>query len=462
MQRLEVIDEDATLEGIAGVDIVFEDEDVEVEETNVDDIVNLRMRASGSGAIDGPALPVGPWIREHVDDEDLAQASTEGEPQQGEVFPVTAVQEDGRWYVSYAYTWAEVARQGMDDGPAIPAEGITPTGGDSPQDAVDTMLDAVEELDLAAIIAALNPGEFGALQRYAPLFVDDGQQALDEAGVRITVDDPALTESGSGDSRSISIDALRVTVEAEGETATMELADGCWVAETGGETVDSCEQAEDMTALDDVLEDPEPVEDLLAAVQTAMAGYENPGFIVKRHDGEWFVSPLATLTEQLFAVVGALDRDEIEQLQELAGPALESINRGMSTSLDTGSGSSTPDPTEDCYMEGDATAATSCFQELFDAGTIEEIDFPLFLQYAECGLAEISWSGEYYTLPDDEFIALVEETAPCFRGLVESGELEDWELPLEMVRPECLDGRNWYAVTDDDEYFDSLDECTAG
>ena len=188
-----------------------------------------------------------------------------------------------------------------------------------------------------------------------------------------------------------------------------------------------------MTALDDVLEDPEPVEDLLAAVQDAMAGYENPGFIVKEHDGAWYVSPLATLTEQLFAVVRALDRDEIEELQELpATPSRRSTVRRSRPMSRTPAASRRPIRPRTCYGESDATAAATCFQALLDAGTIEELDFPLFLQYPECGLAEISWSGEYYTLPDDEFIALVEETAPCFEALVESGELEDWELPLEM------------------------------
>ena len=248
----------------------------------------------------------------------------------------------------------------------------------------------------------------------------------------------------------------------------MELADGCWTMEAGGETVDSCEQLEDMPGLDEVLTDPQPIEDLLAAVQDAMTDYENPGFIVKQHDGQWFVSPLATLTEQLFAVVRALDRAEIEELRELATGAVDAIDEEAAGDVEDVPVASVPadsvpaDPTEGCYAEFDATSAAACFQDLLDAGAIDELSFPLFLQYPECGLADVSWSGEYYSLPDAEFIALVEETAPCFRALVDSGELDEYELPLEMSRPDCLEGRNWYAVVDDEAYFDTLDECATG
>ena len=93
------------------------------------------------------------------------------------------MEEDGRWYLSLFYTSAESAREEAGD-EDIPEEGVTPDGGDSPEAAMDAILDAVEDLDLEAMIAALDPDEMQALQRYAPLFLDDAQAELDEAGVR--------------------------------------------------------------------------------------------------------------------------------------------------------------------------------------------------------------------------------------------------------------------------------------
>ena len=102
-----------------------------------------------------------------------------------------------------------------------------------------------------------------------------------------------------------------------------------------------------------------------------------------------------------------------------------------------------------CYGENDAAAASACFAEVVAAGEIEASEVPIFLRFPECGLAELGWSGDYYSLPDAEFVAVVEEAAPCFQALVASGELEDYEVPAEIAHPECLDGRNWYTSTDD-------------
>ena len=42
---------------------------------------------------------------------------------------------------------------------------------------MQAIFDAVDDLDLEALIAALNPNEAEALQRYAPMFIDEAQQA---------------------------------------------------------------------------------------------------------------------------------------------------------------------------------------------------------------------------------------------------------------------------------------------
>ena len=46
---------------------------------------------------------------------------------------------------------------------------------------MDNLLEGLEALDLTRVVAALNPNEFQALQRYAPLFLADAQASLDEA-----------------------------------------------------------------------------------------------------------------------------------------------------------------------------------------------------------------------------------------------------------------------------------------
>ena len=116
------------------------------------------------------------------------------------------------------------------------------------------------------------------------------------------------------------------------------------------------------------------------------------------------------------------------------------------------------DPSEECWQELEATAARDCFQALVDSGELDATFVPWYLRFPECGVAEIGWSGDYYSLPDAEFVSLVEEVAPCFQTLLQSGEVEEIDLPYEITNPDCLDGRNWYTVTDED-WLDAFDDC---
>jgi hypothetical protein len=330
LSRIEVLSPDASLADVAGVDIELQDERVQVEETNVDDIVNLEISARGTGTIDGEQLPIGDFVADNLpDDTALSDLDASGEPDQElETLPVTAVEQDGRWYLSVFHSIAENARRSAEEPVDIPAEGVTPVGGDRPEDAVDAFLDGVQKLDLEPIIASLNPDEFQALQRYAPIFLDDAQAELDQAvadeGVTVKIADPEYTVSGSGDTRSLSIDYLRVDVTADEETVGVEYEDGCWKVSGGDENVNSCDLAGDTSTLDEMFDDPEPVKVLLNTLQDAFSDYENPGFIVKQVDGQWYLSPFATVSEQLLAGLRALDREEIETISEDASDAFES------------------------------------------------------------------------------------------------------------------------------------------
>ena len=65
-------------------------------------------------------------------------------------------------------------------------------------------------------------------------------------------------------------------------------------------------------------------------------------------------------------------------------------------------------------------------------------------------------------MTDAEFTAAIATAAPCFQALVTDGTLDEFDLPLELSDPECLEGRNWYDAADDDAYFDRLMECAYG
>ena len=178
---------------------------------------------------------------------------------------------------------------------------------------MDNMLEASSALDLEALIASLNPNEFEALQRYAPLFLDDAQTALDEAGVSLTADEPRVHRLG----RRRPPVRSRSTACASGSTgATARHGDA------RRRLLDRRGWRRDARLLRPSghargrrrVRGRETVEDLATSLEAAFEDYENPGFIVQRVDGEWYLSPMATCPISA-DVLRALSREEIEELR---------------------------------------------------------------------------------------------------------------------------------------------------
>ena len=164
------------------------------------------------------------------------------------------------------------------------------------------------------------------------------------------------------------------------------LDDGCWTVEAGGEeTLNTCEPPTTCHAGRGV-RGPRAIEDLQRRVQAAFADYENPGFIVHEVDGEWYFSPIATCTEQLLAVLRALSREEIEELQVKVEDAFDVLFGSGDVVRCRGAGSRTTrcpatmrrrtprdgisDPANECFVESEAATGPPCFQALVE-GPIE-------------------------------------------------------------------------------------------
>lgn len=335
MQRIEVVDPSASLSDIDGLDITIDPDTVEttVSETNADDIVNLQISFTGTAELDGSALPVGDLIRDRLNltDEQLDELDTSTRQEDGDVvLPLTAVNVDGRWYLSVFYSAAELARASAygSDVPPIPDEPVALRGVDDPEAAVEQFLTDAASLDAERVIGDLNPEEFEALQRYAPLFLDDVEQAADAVDSQVSIDKLDLSSSGSGESRSVRINSFSVSVDIEGDSGTVELTpDGCFLATLEGETegFDSCALAGQLPAVGEILEDPTAVEAFIDTFKKAFADYENPWITVRQVDGKWYVSPLATGSEQVLAVLEALTREEIENMIDTGTEAVESV-----------------------------------------------------------------------------------------------------------------------------------------
>ena len=324
LERLEVLS-DVDLEQVNGVDVELSDTDVIVEETNADDIRHVTITGTAEVTVSGDEIPTGPIIEDEFDEAEVStEDSTTTEPFE---LPLVGIEQDGEWFLSAGYTIAESIRQldvDYDTGeiPDIPSveEAIAPVGADSPDGAVEAMLDAVADKDVEAMIAQLDSGEFGALQRYAPMFIDDAQEGLDEEDFSLSITESDLRVEGDGDTREVFVEDIAIEIVENGDETYVQYSDGCVTVESGESTDEVCFTGDEVTAqLDDALdelENPEPAEDFIAAVQDAFSDFEVPGIVVTEVNGKWFVSPIGTFDGALLNVFEALDADELREIIE--------------------------------------------------------------------------------------------------------------------------------------------------
>ena len=509
LSRLEVLTPEADLANIAGVDITLDATSVTARNTNVADIVNVDLHADVSATVDGNAFPIGDLVTDNMDPDEVAEirgtVETTTEELEG---TLTAVEQDGRWYFSVFYTAAEMTR--ADTEYDIPAEGIGADGADSPEAAFDVVLDRLEALDVAGMIRALNPGEAAALQRYAPLFLDEAEEAIAEAPpFELAITDRQFHVDGDGDQRTLIIDGLTITASGEdeftGEPHALEIRieGACTHVTADDESFDFCAgDTSSIPEVDEFLADSPAITAFVDSLGRALSDIEPIGFEMREFEGAWFLSPTASYTEAMLAVLRALDRQELDELIELAEPAadefFDQIFGGygefeeypddayyddeftsddytvddaleVPTSLpeislddpyyEVSDESAEASGWERCYNELDATDATACFQEYVTTGEIDETFMPIALRFPECGYAELSWNGELYSMSDADFVAAVEAARPCFLALVAAGTIQDYELPNEIAHLECFEGRNWYNVFDDTEYDERYYAC---
>ena len=489
LRRLGIVADDASLGGIAGFDVEFNDVAVTEESTGAADIVNIVLSGSATASVDGASLPLGDLIITDMlggvrPDMDIA-------PQTGEFDDVrlTVVERDGRWYLSMFYSIAESLRDG---GEPVPAAGIPTPGADSPEAAMTSLLQAVSDQDLGAALGMLDPEEFEALQRYAPLFLDEAQQEIDAVGLQWSISDVSVIATGSGDRRSVEVPALTFRAEVDGSSAEVRFADGCYTAIVDGETMDGCsgDASGAGSALDSLGGDglDPSVATFANEVDAAFGDLVASGIAVHEVGGRWYVSPMRTGFDGMNSVLAALDRGEISSIASSFGDVMSWLVGGLDDGLGLGAfgdvagldpfgideqidfGDMTGDMTGDTGMaEGGLDALNACYglgasdgpQCIVDgiaAGTIDPTFAPVTAAHPECGVAAVYWS-DMYSLSDADFTAMITAASPCFLDLVARGEVDAFVVPSELLAPQCAQGLNIYTATSDQA--NSFYECAA-
>jgi hypothetical protein len=318
LRRIGVADDRLDLADLQGIEFQVADLDLEVDEI-ADDLAEVRVVGGQLTTTVSPdQLPIGADLRRALEDADVdlgAGAQSEVTDLAGNEDPFVVVRRDGRWGFSIGYTVAESARR--DAGAARPEYGSSPIasqGAESPEGAVEGMLDAVDEGDIRALIGHLDPEEMAPLYDYAPLFLPDleAQADLPAMARQLTIDELETTAEGNGDSRRVTLTALRAEFAPDGsDPVVVRFADGCW--EVGGDGPDGAGVQRQCVG-DATGEMPAFLDGL---IDTSALVELSTGIEVHQVDGDWYVSPTRTVLGAVVGLAGILADDAIPGLVAL-------------------------------------------------------------------------------------------------------------------------------------------------
>ena len=228
---------------------------------------------------------------------------------------VVAVREDGRWYVSAAYTVLEYIREANDAGPADYGSAIAQTGelgAESPEEAARAMADALVARDWTRVFSLLPPDEIPVYD-YRAAFAE----LLTDTETDFTVEqwDASATVDG---------DAAVLTVRAGGSFGDGErwnLADEClYTTFTYGAYVDEEFPEYDVESSTETTSICFP--DRGGYPFSYFFGNEGPGSgtvsaRAVQHDGRWFLSPVGTALDHLDLWVQHFDERTLSSILDV-------------------------------------------------------------------------------------------------------------------------------------------------
>lgn len=328
LERLDILDEDVDLEaradeaGSDGIDFSVSGLDY-ITTVIGEGIVNVQL-TGGIVTVTGDVadLPFGDRATAEIGEENMSESLDEeivnfAEEQDAQF---TVVEEDGSWYISLWYSVAEAARE--EAGEPVPAfgSGVTPVGGDSPEDALRVMIEAAVDLNAEGVVAAMDPAEFRALHDYAPLFLDDADEAaaefrqmLDDEGFTYSLDRLDLSSADARGRTVVSVDGFAVSASSQGENFSFDFDGNCFTVIVDSEIDETC-----IDGLREELGGEELPEAYLDLVTNS-----NSGVTVVERDGQWFVSGFPTIIGAYTDLLASLEPQDIDDLTDFFGGSFE-------------------------------------------------------------------------------------------------------------------------------------------
>lgn len=332
IERLEVIGGGIDLDTFGDLDVVIDG--LVVESTPLADGFATVRPTAGTMMVHGTTadFPLGAEIGDALDEEPEVLME---EPVElvDSGFEVVAVEDDGTWYLSLLYSGAEIVREGTTAPLPAFGAGPTPVGGETPEQAVENLVNRGLETDLEGMLAQLDPEEFRVLYDYSPLFLPEAQAMIDElrteledGGFAWSLVDLDLTSAEVNGRTVVVLEAIELTGTDGSSTFTSRVEGECVVVDAVSDVnelthIDTC-SAEYADTDGSMLEE----FGIAAPDFSALTDAELvQGVTVIERDGRWFISFMPSILYAYVDVAKSLEPSDAQEWVDFGSELYDSF-----------------------------------------------------------------------------------------------------------------------------------------
>src|SRR6478735_3891558 len=332
LKRLDVLSSDASTDAMTGTKITVKDLTFAGDNEVINDHLQIVKLTGGTITIESnPAdLPLSSKIKDAFGSQiDQAQPQSqtvniadEVANNDGKPFRIATVNRNGQWYVSLFYTIADNATQEAGLPNPTAADAIAAQGSNSPEDAVNALVNAATKGDLEGVIAVTPPDEMGALHDYGKLLLQQADASsvegdLQDAG--FTIDNVTWDVSDVTGGKKVSIKSLDLTADNQSISIERDPAAGSLTVSAPGQPAVTIDDSTIDTDIADYAQsanlDPQAVE----IIKREFKQIIGLGLVTVQVDGKWYVSPVRSFGDVFTSLLKGLEPGDIDYLISLAG-----------------------------------------------------------------------------------------------------------------------------------------------
>jgi hypothetical protein len=234
----------------------------------------------------------------------------------GHPIRIATVDHEGKWYVSLFYTAADNVAYAENPDYKLGAP-VPNTGGATPDDAMNILLDKAMAGDFSGVIGVFSPDEMGVLHDYGSLFLPAASSDKpDLNGAQVS--DVSWSDSDVTGGKKVSIKSLTIDSDGEKYVIQRDPAAGSLTVQAPGQgTVNvSKDNIDTWIAQNSDADIPAQVIDIIKREFPQVIGL---GVVmVQAGDGKWYVSPLRTTSDVMVSLLKGLEPADIDYFISLA------------------------------------------------------------------------------------------------------------------------------------------------